>query len=579
MLKFEHFRFDATTGQLTGPDGQVYLRQKLVQLLDYLLTHNDRAISKEELLGELWQHGAYRERSLAQSILELRKALGDSASDPRFIRTVPGKGYQWICQVEKPETVEQAHTPTPLRSGKYRYGLIASALLLICALALYAVTGTQTQSPPQTQSLATSLEQTTGLRVMVIPFDDQTYSSAMQWIEYGLSDMLAGDLAAIPGISVVNPANASVLISAQSPSAPTTPRAWAALLQQHQIDRAITATVRLSGKSQLFEYQIIDPLGDSERGTLQRDDLAVAMPEIASSLHQILWPDQDAIELPPYGYTPSAMHDYARGIQALQLEGALLAQHYFAASVQIDPGHLWSLTYLGICQLLLGDWERAEQQLSHVLAQASEPQLLNFSKIWLAMLRVRQGDTSQANVLLATTEDAKTPQLAAARLQIQALIAARHQNWPLVDTLRQQASTLAPASNGPLLPGLAELSEPGQPSPRQPSAAGTQAVDNLRVLGQKPALLSVLLTQAQQPTLSLPQRQQRLEQASTLTQQLGQPYEQIITMIIRARQAHELGQHQAAQTTLKAAYVLATELKATSLLTVIERSQHVADEG
>ena len=99
MYKFDGFEFDKNSAQLTSTnDGKsIYLRQKLVSLLVYLLTHSSRVVSKQELLDTLWDNGQYRERSLSQSILELRKALGDSASAPHYIRTIPNQGYQWIC--------------------------------------------------------------------------------------------------------------------------------------------------------------------------------------------------------------------------------------------------------------------------------------------------------------------------------------------------------------------------------------------------------------------------------------------------------------------------------------------------
>ena len=109
-FQFEQYSFNSQNGELSHSDKpEQALRHKVAGLLQYLLEHRDRIVSKEELLEALWQHGDYRENSLTQSIRELRMALNDNAKNPSYIKTYPQRGYQWICPLIESDQTEQDH--------------------------------------------------------------------------------------------------------------------------------------------------------------------------------------------------------------------------------------------------------------------------------------------------------------------------------------------------------------------------------------------------------------------------------------------------------------------------------------
>ncbi len=119
--RFSNFRFDRASGclHLETESREIPLRHKVASLLDYLIERRQHIVSKEELLGALWEHSDYRENSLTQSVRELRKNLGDNAQNPMFIRTFPQRGYQWICETdaqlftpgETPDKADVAYEP------------------------------------------------------------------------------------------------------------------------------------------------------------------------------------------------------------------------------------------------------------------------------------------------------------------------------------------------------------------------------------------------------------------------------------------------------------------------------------
>ena len=96
-MEFEEFALDSRTRELRREDRPVHLSPKAFQLLELLLRRRPEAVSKAELMAEVWAGTHVTEASLASAVAELRAALGDQKSAPRFIRTVHGFGYAFCA--------------------------------------------------------------------------------------------------------------------------------------------------------------------------------------------------------------------------------------------------------------------------------------------------------------------------------------------------------------------------------------------------------------------------------------------------------------------------------------------------
>ena len=104
-----------TLGRISGAGGTVHLRSLMMDLL-LLLAHNPgRLVSKEEIAREVWGRHYLSESSLTRLMAELRQALGDDVDSPRFIETIPKKGYRMIAAVAEPALPETAASVRPLR--------------------------------------------------------------------------------------------------------------------------------------------------------------------------------------------------------------------------------------------------------------------------------------------------------------------------------------------------------------------------------------------------------------------------------------------------------------------------------
>lgn len=81
---------------------EVTLTPKAVTLLEYLITHPDELVSRDRLLDVVWGWDyAVGTRAVDTRIAELRRLLGDNASEPLFIETVPGQGYRFVAEVQR----------------------------------------------------------------------------------------------------------------------------------------------------------------------------------------------------------------------------------------------------------------------------------------------------------------------------------------------------------------------------------------------------------------------------------------------------------------------------------------------
>ena len=96
---FDGFRLDPDHACLWRGAEALALTPKAFAVLHYLVTHPDRLISKDELLDAVWPEVAVTEAVLRVTIGMLRKVLGDAAQAPRFIATMPRRGYRFLAPV------------------------------------------------------------------------------------------------------------------------------------------------------------------------------------------------------------------------------------------------------------------------------------------------------------------------------------------------------------------------------------------------------------------------------------------------------------------------------------------------
>lgn len=152
-ISFADFEIDTVRRRLMRGGESISLHAKAFDLLVFLATQNGRIVTKDEILHEVWDDKFVEESNLAVQISNLRKALGETANSPRFLLTVPGKGYKFAADratdgfiVETHSvsqlTIEQSETIVRERGGFAGWKLALGGFAAVLAVGFIAVAGT-----------------------------------------------------------------------------------------------------------------------------------------------------------------------------------------------------------------------------------------------------------------------------------------------------------------------------------------------------------------------------------------------------------------------------------------------------
>jgi DNA-binding winged helix-turn-helix (wHTH) protein/TolB-like protein len=182
LVRFGVFAFDPATRELRRDGVAVRLQAQPAQVLALLVEHAGEMVSRATLRRELWGETTFVDfdRNINFCIAQIRTALGDSAESPRFIRTLPKRGYQFIAPVSRPTAPPTADAPRRASTNRgVRVSLFALAVLA-AAVSLWLL------RPKPAKPAVT---------VAVVRFDNETGDPAFTGLADTLTDSVVGELA------------------------------------------------------------------------------------------------------------------------------------------------------------------------------------------------------------------------------------------------------------------------------------------------------------------------------------------------------------------------------------------------
>src|SRR5580693_4307829 len=155
IIRFGAYEADLREASLTKAGIRIRLQEQPFQILVLLLEHPGQIVTREEIRHKLWSDDTFVEfdDALNTAVRKLRSALNDSADNPRFLETVPRRGYRFVAPVSLPPELNlvtaqapgTASAPTPeiarseasrpLRAGWPRWTYIGIAVLARAATA------------------------------------------------------------------------------------------------------------------------------------------------------------------------------------------------------------------------------------------------------------------------------------------------------------------------------------------------------------------------------------------------------------------------------------------------------------
>jgi len=233
ILSFGDIRLDLAARELRRAGEEVAIAPKSLACLVYLLVNRDRAVGRDELVERIWGHSHITDGALSQTILQLRRLLGD-AEGAKYIKSIRGFGYRWIAptyayvedSISSPDGssvapaavtgVEPRSIATPPGEQTFprRRTIHRPALWLLAASLLAVVLLVRLSRVPQT---AWSGHENEGALVLVLPVDVDNGEAT--WLRLGGMDLLATHLREA-GLRVVPVETVLQLLAVQADSAP-----------------------------------------------------------------------------------------------------------------------------------------------------------------------------------------------------------------------------------------------------------------------------------------------------------------------------------------------------------------------
>ncbi len=203
IYRFGVFEFDGEQGGLHKSGRAVALEPQPAKALALLLSKAGDIVSREELRDAVWGADTHVDfdRGLAYCVSQIRAALGDSGENPRFVQTIPKRGFKFIAPVAS-DGAPVSPAPAPARWTARR---LMDARLTVMVVAAVVVAGLALVG-----SLRSRLGGSSRVVIAVSVFDNETGNPQYDRTVAGLSDLVVEHLTRIdPRVAVIG--NAAVL--------------------------------------------------------------------------------------------------------------------------------------------------------------------------------------------------------------------------------------------------------------------------------------------------------------------------------------------------------------------------------
>jgi TolB-like protein/DNA-binding winged helix-turn-helix (wHTH) protein len=378
-IRFGVFEVDLRAGELRKKGTRIRLQGQPFRLLVTLLKERGAVVTREELRRTLWAEDTFVDfdHSLGSAVNKLREALGDSATNPRFIETLPRRGYRFIAPFEaigesentpegsesppaqqqpapgnlpkagEPDDADRTAEVPVSRPRPFPWKIFAAALFLLSAGFMVFIL---LRSRPQ--SLIRSLA--------VLPLENLSGDPSQEYFSDGMTDELITELGQIGELRVISRTSVMTYKGARKP--------LPQIARELNVDAALEGTVLRSGNSVRITAQLI--LASNDRH-LWAHSYEVGLRDIFSIQQQVARSiaEQVRIKLNPNEQTQlnrskavnaEAYEAYLKGRyfwNKRTTEGLKKAVDYFNQSIEKDPICAQAYSGLADSYALMGDWE------------------------------------------------------------------------------------------------------------------------------------------------------------------------------------------------------------------------------
>jgi TolB-like protein/DNA-binding winged helix-turn-helix (wHTH) protein/Flp pilus assembly protein TadD len=378
VVRFGTYEVSFQSGEVRKSGLRIRMQQQPMKLLEILLEHPGEVVTREELRSRVWPNESFGDfdQALNIAIGKLRSALGDSAENPRFIETLPKRGYRFIADVSIvdadacPRRQEPLAGDLPTTDPGLKIRDVGPAVAtkrrlwptgsVVGALALIIIVGLSILSVWRFRSRAPA---SPGIRsIAVLPLENLSGDASQSYFADGMTDELITDLAQISALRVISRTSVMVYKGARKP--------LPQIARELNVDAVVEGTVLRSGDQVRITAQLIEAATDkhlwsqSYEGEL-RDTLALqnrVASAIADQIRISLTPQEQAALKNVKIVNPEAYESYLKGRyfwNKRTADGLKVALAYFKQAIEEDPKYAQAYSGLADTYALLGDWQYA----------------------------------------------------------------------------------------------------------------------------------------------------------------------------------------------------------------------------
>jgi TolB-like protein/DNA-binding winged helix-turn-helix (wHTH) protein len=374
VVRFGTYEVSLQSGEVRKAGLRIRVQQQPMKLLEILLERPGEVVTREELRSRVWTDESFGDfdQAVNIAIAKLRSALGDSAENPRFVETLPKRGYRFIADVsvvdsdarpKMPESAPEDLSATEPADKLQGAGLAVApkrrlwsplrvivAFALVLSLPILAVWLFRSRGPAPT-----------GIRSLaVLPLDNLSGGASQNYFADGMTDELITDLAQISALRVISRTSVMAYKGARKP--------LPQIARELNVDAVVEGTVLHSGDQVRITAQLIEAATDkhlwseSYEGDL-RDTLALQKKVASAIAEQIrieLTPQEQAALKNAKVVNPEAYEAYLKGRyfwNKRTADGLKVALAYFNQAIEEDPKDAQAYSGLADTYALLGDWE------------------------------------------------------------------------------------------------------------------------------------------------------------------------------------------------------------------------------
>jgi TolB-like protein/DNA-binding winged helix-turn-helix (wHTH) protein/Tfp pilus assembly protein PilF len=357
IVRFGIFEVDLNAGELRKGGIKIKVHGQPFEVLTLLLARPGEVVPREELRQTLWPTETFVDfdHGVNTAINRLREALGDSAENPRFIETVPRRGYRFVAPIETQNSMDSGTTvlgSETSSSGAIRtkakgvprsYGIRAKVLAsaVVAAIALLAILSLSSvrerwlgrRSPPRIQSLA------------VLPLVSLSSDTGQDYFTDGMTEELTTDLGKISALRVISRTSA-MQYKGSKKSLPE-------IARELNVDAIVEGTVARSGSQVRITANLLQASPEKHlwAGSYERevgDALTVQgqlSQAVAREIQVTLTQKEQDLLAASRPVNPEAQDLYFRGLYAEfgvefgTAESSGKAINYFQKAIQKDPNY------------------------------------------------------------------------------------------------------------------------------------------------------------------------------------------------------------------------------------------------